>query len=298
MLHDSWLRPRQTHVLSPESGKVIVTDTRYEGRGLVAATSQPQALTGTAGAGLLPVPAGGWANDETTAYDELRRPVWQISWTAGAARRSVVTDYTHDSVTTTPHPLAGGVVRTVSDAHGRVTKVEERDGAAWRPTQYGYDKADRLTTITDPAGNTITNTYDLAGRKIAMTDPDMGAWTYGFDAAGNQTRATNAAGTQVHTLYDALDRPAERRRDSPPAPCSPSGSTTRPGRRGCWTRPPAWRAAAPTWSTSRATTAGPGPPARPGSSPTPATPSATVTTPPTTPPASPTRPSEGSPPRP
>ncbi|TYB60131.1 hypothetical protein FXF51_31455 [Nonomuraea sp. PA05] len=215
VLHDSWLRPRQTHVLSPESGKVIVTDTRYEGRGLVAATSQPQALTGTAGAGLLPVPAGGWANDETTAYDELRRPVWQISWTAGAARRSVVTDYTHDSVTTTPHPLAGGVVRTVSDAHGRVTKVEERDGAAWRPTQYGYDKADRLTTITDPAGNTITNAYDLAGRKIAMTDPDMGAWTYAFDAAGNQTRATSAAGTQVHTLYDALDRPAERRRDSP-----------------------------------------------------------------------------------
>jgi RHS repeat-associated protein len=214
VLHDSWLRPRQAHVLSPESGKVIVTDTRYEGRGLVAATSQPQALAGTAGTGLFPIPAGGWANDETTAYDEVRRPVWQISWTGGAARRSVVTDYTYDSVTTTPQPLAGGVVRTVSDAHGRVIRMEERDGNAWRLTRYGYDMADRLTTVTDPAGNTITSTYDLAGRKTAMADPDMGAWTYGFDAAGNQTRATNAAGVQVHTLYDALDRPKERRKDS------------------------------------------------------------------------------------
>ncbi|MEV0595686.1 RHS repeat domain-containing protein [Nonomuraea cavernae] len=215
VLHDSWLRPRQAHTLSPESGKAIVSDTRYEGRGLVAATSQPQALTGAAGAGLFPIPAGGWANDETTAHDELRRPIWQVSSAAGTIRRSVVTDYTYDSVTTTPHPQAGGVVRTVSDAHGRVIRMEERDGTAWRLTRYGYDQADRLTTITDPAGNTITNTYDLAGRKIAMNDPDMGAWTYGFDAAGNQTRATNAAGGQVHTLYDALSRPKERRKDSP-----------------------------------------------------------------------------------
>lgn len=217
-VYDSWLRPRQAHQLSPESGKVLVTDTRYDGRGLVAGVSMPQAVAGTAGAGVLPTPAGGWANENTTAYDELSRPVWQISWAGGAYRRSVITDYTHDTVRTTPDPPSGGVARTVVDAFDRVIRAEELDGNTWRPTAYGYDPADRLTSVRDPANNTITNTYDLAGRKVALSDPDLGSWTYGYDAMGNQTRASSPAGVALHTNHDALNRATERRRDSATGP--------------------------------------------------------------------------------
>lgn len=212
-VYDSWLRVRQTQRLSPEQGKVIVADTTYDNRGLKAGVSLPQAVGGSAGA-LLPTPSGGWANDTSTAYDELSRPIWEITRAAGAYRRSTITEYTHDTTTVTPDPPAGGVVRTVSDAFDRPVRVEELDAGAWRPTVYGYDTADRVTSITDPAGNTITSTYDLVGRKIAMTDPDLGSWTYGYDAVGNQIRAGGPGGIALFTRYDALDRKTERRRDS------------------------------------------------------------------------------------
>jgi RHS repeat-associated protein len=214
IVHDSWLRARQTHKLSPAPGKVIVANTSYDNRALVAGTSQPQALTGSPGGGILPAPAGGWANDTITAYDELRRPTWEITRAGGTYRQSVVTEYTHDTTKITPDPPSGGVVRTIKDAYDRVARVEELDGGNWRPTSYGYDAADRLLTVKDPADNTITNSYDMAGRKTAMSDPDAGNWTYGYDAAGNQTRTTSATGVALHTIYDALNRQTERRKDS------------------------------------------------------------------------------------
>lgn len=232
VVHDSLGRERQTHRLSPESGSVIVTDTTYDNRGLVAVAARAQAVPGTAGAGILPVPAGGWANTTTTAYDEQRRPVWTINWRNGAYRSSVVTQYTHDTSTTTPDPPGGGVVRATRDAYDRTVRIEELDGGTWRPTRYGYDAADRPTTVTDPANNTITNTYDLAGRKIAGADPDMGNWTYAFDAAGNQTRATNAAGVALHTAYDALNRKTELRRDSATGPLLARWEYDAPGETG------------------------------------------------------------------
>ncbi|MGW0807380.1 RHS repeat-associated core domain-containing protein [Nonomuraea sp. NPDC002799] len=214
VVHDTWLRARQTHKLSPAAGKVIVSDTRYDARGQTAAATLPQALTGAAGEGLLPTPAGGWANETSTAYDELSRPFWQITWSGGVYRRAVATAYTHDTTTQTPDPAPGGVVRTVTDAYDRTIRVEELRASTWSATAYGYDKADRLLSVRDPAGNTITNTYDVGGRKVALSDPDLGGWTYAYDAAGNQTRVTGADGVQVHTLYDALNRRTERRANS------------------------------------------------------------------------------------
>ncbi|MEV0611717.1 RHS repeat-associated core domain-containing protein [Nonomuraea sp. NPDC050404] len=231
-VQDGWLRERQDHTLSPEAGRVIVSDTAYDDRGLVAAVTQPQALPGAAGQNVLPAPSGGWANEVAVAYDELRRPVWEISRAAGAYRRSVVVDYTHDTIRTTPDPPAGGVVRTTKDAYDRTVRIEELEGTAWRPTVYGYDVADRLVSVRDPAGNTITGTYDLGGRRVAMNDPDMGSWTYAYDAAGNQTRATTATGSQVHTRYDALNRVTERRRDSATGPLLASWAYDASGERG------------------------------------------------------------------
>ena len=48
-----------------------------------------------------------------------------------------------------------------------------------------------------------TLSYDFAGRKIGMNDPDMGVWTYEYDVLGNLLKQTDAKG-QVTTLsYDA-----------------------------------------------------------------------------------------------
>ena len=231
-VYDSHLRERQTQRLSPESGKVIVTSTTYDDRGLVALKSSPQAVTGSAGTGILAAPTGGWANDEQTVYDDLRRPIWEISRVGGAYRRSTVIEYTHDSVKRTPQPLSGGVTRTVFDAYARPVRVEELEGATWRATNYGYDAADRVVSVRDPANNTITNTYDMAGRRVATSDPDTGDWTFAYDLAGNQTRSTSPAGLQLHTIYDPLNRAVEKRRDTATGPLLASWTYDRAGETG------------------------------------------------------------------
>ena len=67
-----------------------------------------------------------------------------------------------------------------------------------------------MTSVTDPAGNAIANTYDLRGRKTASSDPDMGAWSYAYDVASELLTQTDAK-SQVTTLtYDVLGRPLTR----------------------------------------------------------------------------------------
>jgi YD repeat-containing protein len=49
-------------------------------------------------------------------------------------------------------------------------------------------------------------TYDLLGRKTAMSDPDMGQWSYTYDDAGNLISQTDARGRKTCFYYDALGR--------------------------------------------------------------------------------------------
>src|SRR5205823_6006282 len=73
--------------------------------------------------------------------------------------------------------------RSEHDALGRLVAVKEYTGtdASWglyATTTYGYSVADQLTAVTDAAGNPTSITYDTLGRKLSMSDPDMGAWSY------------------------------------------------------------------------------------------------------------------------
>ncbi len=68
----------------------------------------------------------------------------------------------------------------------------------------------RLTTVTDAAGNVTSITYDALGRKIQLTDPDMGTWSYGYNAASNLLTQTDAKGQTVQFTYDALNRVATK----------------------------------------------------------------------------------------
>jgi RHS repeat-associated protein len=217
-VYDANLRERQTHRDSPAAGKVIVTNTTYDNRGNPASVSLPQAVTpGTAqaaGSGILG--SGSWANTTRSTYDELSRPTNEEFFQNATERWQTTTSHTHNS--TTVQPPTGGATLTVTDAYDRVVRVEEQDGSNWRPTAYTYNAPGDLLTVTDPASNVITNTYDMLGRRTAMDDPDAGDWTYAYDPVGNQTRSTDATGTQLHTIYDPLNRPTERRQTSTTGP--------------------------------------------------------------------------------
>jgi len=97
------------------------------------------------------------------------------------------------------------------DALKRLTRVT-RDfngtdpGTANASTTYGYDVADRLTSVTDPNSATTTYTYDDLGNLLSQTSPDTGTTTFQYDAAGNLRQKTDALGQVFTYAYDALNR--------------------------------------------------------------------------------------------
>ena len=55
-------------------------------------------------------------------------------------------------------------------------------------------------------GAEMALTYDNAGRKLTMDDPDMGDWSYAYDALGNMTRQQDAKNQVTCLYYDDLNR--------------------------------------------------------------------------------------------
>jgi YD repeat-containing protein len=76
----------------------------------------------------------------------------------------------------------------------------------YQSTRYAYDTLGNLTTVTDAAGNMTTMTYNVLGRKTAMTDPDMGQWYYFYDDGGNLIAQVDAKKQATNFYYDALSR--------------------------------------------------------------------------------------------
>ncbi|NKE71607.1 FG-GAP-like repeat-containing protein [Candidatus Manganitrophus noduliformans] len=126
--------------------------------------------------------------------------------------------------------------REVRDAFGRLVQVNEYQstfticttdvGTPYATTTYQYDLLGSLVKVTDAKGNQTTMRYDTLGRKIAMSDPDMGrcgdlvtltpsasypwyatpCWNYRYDAIGNLLQQSDAKGQTLHFQYDAVNR--------------------------------------------------------------------------------------------
>jgi RHS repeat-associated protein len=110
----------------------------------------------------------------------------------------VTTDANQNNQTRTVAKNSQGQVVSVTDALGNLTT-------------YAYDPFGNMLQTVDATGhNIVTATYDLRGRKIASSDPDLGAWTYAYNTLGQLISQTDAKG-QTSTLgYDVLGRLTQR----------------------------------------------------------------------------------------
>ena len=110
--------------------------------------------------------------------------------------RGLAVDYTN----------ARGMDKTiVKDALGRTVRIAEPEGAVVENT---YDAAGRLIAVRDAHGNETTMEYNRRGEKTRLEDPDAGWKSYAYDAFGNVVW-DDAPGNETTLVYDKLGRRVE-----------------------------------------------------------------------------------------
>jgi YD repeat-containing protein len=148
-----------------------------------------------------------------TEYDPMGRVI-KVTHPDGTYSSLSYSDWTSISIDENGHKQESDF-----DAYGRLIEKREYTGADGRSpnypfaayslyatTKYKYDSEGNLTETRDAKSNVTTIVYDNLGRKIQMTDPDMGTWKYEYDLNGNLVKQIDAKGKAIYFTYDALNR--------------------------------------------------------------------------------------------
>ena len=133
----------------------------------------------------------------TTSYaDALGRPVKVV------APDGSQTKYSYNGLSSTVTDANQHATTTVTDVWGRTLSVTPPTGPG---VSYTYDPLGQLLTA-NRGGLTTSITYDKAGHKTKMVDPDMGTWYYKYDAPGNMIAQVDAGGQAINLYYDVMNR--------------------------------------------------------------------------------------------
>jgi RHS repeat-associated protein len=167
--------------------QIIQSEATFDSRGLKTTESAPHFSTES-------------AVQTQFTYDARGRQT-QVTYPDG---NTFKTAYAPDRITLTDQ--RNNVIRRFLDIYGRVTKVEEVNGAETYATTYAYNAAGGLTGITNHLGHSTTLTYDLLGRRTAISDPNTGTTTTTYEPGGAVLSQTNARNQTVTFTYDQQGR--------------------------------------------------------------------------------------------
>jgi RHS repeat-associated protein len=109
----------------------------------------------------------------------------------GAGRRTSMTD-------------ASGTVSWIYDHRGRVTSESKTIDDVTYTTDYAYDPMDRVTAITYPTGEVVTQTYNTQGLLENIRSQDYALWyasNLDYDEAGRLTALALGNGLQTTYAY-------------------------------------------------------------------------------------------------
>ncbi|WP_424210777.1 RHS repeat domain-containing protein [Streptomyces sp. BI20] len=207
-LYDGLLRERETQVPSANGSGRVVTEKKYDSRGLEWKVYKEYLATGEPSATLVTADDTKVPHLTRTEHDGAGRPVLQIAEKYGDERSRVTTRY--DGGRTTVIPPAGGTpTATVTDLRDNVVeRVEYADTGlkVGHSTRYTYTPSGEQASVTDPTGARWTFTYDKRDRVVKEDDPDKGVTTHTYDAADRRVTSTGAGGATLTTGYDPLGR--------------------------------------------------------------------------------------------
>ncbi len=94
-----------------------------------------------------------------------------------------------------------------TDAYDRIGVEQRFLGGVASAVTRTWDALDRITRLTDPAGNQFNYSYDMLSRRTADHDPNRGPWQFTYDKAGNLLTRTDALLQVTRFTYDAINRP-------------------------------------------------------------------------------------------
>ena len=202
---DGFGRPIQ-QITFGESSQAIASRQYYDTMGRQYLTQGPFFASGYAYPQAVPTEYP-WSQ---TTFDERDRPT-QIQTPDDEQTNPVSTTYSYSGLSTTITDPDGGMKKETRDYLDRIGEVVEYgESQEAFTTTYAYNAAGDLLTVTDALANVTTLTFDSLGRKISMTDPDMGYWSYTYDANGNLSTQTDAKGQVITFAYDELNRIASK----------------------------------------------------------------------------------------
>jgi RHS repeat-associated protein len=98
----------------------------------------------------------------------------------------------------------GNTLHYSYDVNGNLTHVADSGDAHY--FDFAYDSQDRLTTVSDHAGRSVSFGYDAAGDLTTAVDVLGQTWTYVYDANHHLTEMTDPRGVTARTEYDAQGR--------------------------------------------------------------------------------------------
>ncbi|MFJ4609623.1 RHS repeat-associated core domain-containing protein [Streptomyces griseus] len=194
---DALLRPLQTQTDSPLGGRIL-TDTRYDSRGLAYETyadiyDNLKAPNGT-------YARASYAHTPTltrTTFDAAARPTTTTLTVFGEDRWSTTTSYTGDSTATTA-AKGGNAMRTITDALGRTAETRTYGGTTPTDAAYGASTGTPYTRVKYD--------YTRDGKPMMITGVDDAKWTYTYDLFGRETTTTDPDRGRTSTEYTDLDQ--------------------------------------------------------------------------------------------
>ncbi|MEQ1593262.1 MAG: RHS repeat-associated core domain-containing protein [Thiobacillaceae bacterium] len=192
--YDKLKRAVHTTSLGFDGVKQIYTTTEYDNQGRVKRSYRPR-FNGPLGSNPIY-----WT---TPTYDDLGRTI-RVDSPDGTFSTMAYNGLT--TVATNPK----GQTRTeVKNSQGQTISVTDSGGGVLR---HAYDPFGNHFFSTNPLNQIFAplTTYDIRGRKVGSSDPDMGAWSYAYNALGELVKQTDAKNQVTTMSYDVLGRMVSR----------------------------------------------------------------------------------------
>ncbi|MEV4675608.1 MULTISPECIES: polymorphic toxin-type HINT domain-containing protein [Actinomadura] len=217
-LLDGLLRARQSQNEAVGGGR-IVTDTKYDSRGLVFKTNAAYVLTGDPSGVLTTADDNQIPSQTLSTYDGAERILTTTLYSYSTQKWTTTNQYDGERTTVIP-PSGAMPSATVTDALGRTVETRQYKttnlSGAYLATTVAYDGAGRPAEARDAAGNLWKTTYDVQGRPVTSTTPDKGTSTVTYDHFDQVATSTDARATTLSYSYDKLGRPLEVKNGTTP----------------------------------------------------------------------------------